>query len=425
MTRVQGRLQRLARASSRTAVLPIVFFATLIATRASLPQALSFDEVHYLPAAKALIQLTDNLNWVHPPLAKLILGAGWLVFSKVLHLISEPTIFRLVSGVFGLWALWSIRSLMLVLRFSPTEALLAVWLTGFNFLWFVQSKIGMLDIFCIAFALGGVLNVFKATAEESRDFYPKWKFWLGWVWLGFAAGTKWSAVPYFLIASFVGANRANFKDQRFWFRRIGGLVVAAIAYLICFIPLAFLATGSVSPADIIAYHERMLGGFDSIAAAAHPYLAPWWKWPLVLRPMWYTFESSPLGERGVWAAVNPVLAWATFPFLFLVLWVAAKWRDRRAVLLASLYWGPLLFWALAPRKLQLFYYYLPSSMMLGPIAVWAHRRYYSEIRETHGWLLLGFTLLCALTFIYFLPVMDFRLLPPGRYYHYMWFRSWI
>ena len=122
---------------------------------------------------------------------------------------------------------------------------------------------------------------------------------------------------------------------------------------------------------------------------------------------------------------NPALYWVTFPLLFLILWAAIARRDRAARALALLYWVPLLFWAVTPRKLQMFYYYLPPSMMLAPIAVWAHERYYRDFRETRGWLLWGFVLLCGLAFIYFLPVMDARSLPAGRYHTYMWFRSWI
>ena len=151
--------------------------------------------------------------------------------------------------------------------------------------------------------------------------------------------------------------------------------------------------------------------------------------------MWYLFDSSSAGERCVWASGNPVLFWTAFPLLFVVVWFALRHGDRIARVLAALYWVPLLFWALAPRKLQLFYYYLAPSFMLGPIVVWTHERLGAggifvrggagEIREARGWLLLGFVLLCAAAFVYFLPIMDGRLLPPGRFQDYMWFRSWI
>jgi dolichyl-phosphate-mannose--protein O-mannosyl transferase len=88
---------------------------------------------------------------------------------------------------------------------------------------------------------------------------------------------------------------------------------------------------------------------------------------------------------------------------------------------------PLLFWVVSPRKLQLYYYYLPSSMWVGPIVAWAHERAQDTwpLRRAHGWLLAGFVVLCGLTFLYFLPIMDGRALPAGSFQRYMWLFSWI
>ena len=408
-------LSRLALLSA----MPLAFFGVLLFTRASIPYELMFDEIHYVPAAKALLLGTDNLNWVHPPLAKYLMGLGWWVFSDRLHLLGEPAVFRWVAVVFGLWSLWAVRAWMLALGFSAKTSIAAVWLTGFNFLWFVQSKTAMLDIFYVAFALWGVLDVWR--------FKSGARMWRGWVFLGLAFACKWSAAPYIVLALFMSASPL--------FVRLAGGAVAGLAYAVTFVPLAFLKNGPVPLTDFFKYHQRMLDGFDSIATAAHPYQSSFWEWPTMARPIWYLFDSSSAGERCIWAGGNPVLFWTVFPLLFVVVWFALRHGDRIARILAAMYWVPLLFWVLAPRKLQLFYYYLAPSFMLGPIVVWAHERLGAggifirggagEIREARGWLLMGFVLLCAAAFVYFLPIMDGRLLTPGRFQDYMWFRSWI
>src|SRR5579871_408391 len=123
---------------------PLFFFGALLLARAPIPDKLVFDEVHYIPASKALIEFSDNLNFEHPPLGKLIFGAFWWVFTDRLHLLGEPTVFRVASVLAGLAALWAVRAWMLELGFGGAAAAAAMWLTGFNFLWFVQSKIAML-----------------------------------------------------------------------------------------------------------------------------------------------------------------------------------------------------------------------------------------------------------------------------------------
>jgi dolichyl-phosphate-mannose--protein O-mannosyl transferase len=388
---------------------PFVFFAALLLSRLAQPDLLVFDEIHYVPAAKALVTFQQDLNWVHPPLAKLLMGIGWVLFTKLLKVASELASVRFVAAGFGIWALAGVRGWMRALGFSRSAAQIAVWLTGFNFLWFVQSKTAMLDAFFAGFGIWGALEVYRRDPRKSE-------WWVGWILLGLATASKWAAGPILVVAFILGRGEIP--------RKCAGVVVSFATYLLSFFPLLFLKTPALSD-GFVAYHERMFAGMDQIASAAHPYLSHWWQWPLLLRPMWYTYEQSPRGDICIWAGGNPALYLVAAPLVVLVAWKAWKTRDRAARALALQYWVPLLFWAIAPRKLQMYYYYLVPSLWLGPIVVWAHERYFSRLRDTRGWLLIGFTILCGLTFIYFLPVMDGRLLAKDAYRRYMWFNSWI
>ena len=412
-------------------LIPVLFFGALLSARVSHPSVLIFDEIHYVPAAKALISFSSLMNWEHPPLAKWIMGLFWYLFSKTLPLIQEPGVFRVSASLFGVWALTGVRAWMLHLGFRERAAQAALWLTGFNFIWFVQSKTAMLDVFFLAFAIWGTLRVDQGKRLQ------------GWILLGLSTACKWASAPYLFIALWIDLQKARTGRRPSsawqWFKPwFAGLV----AYILPFVPLSFLKTDPIYISDLVDYHRRMLGGFDQVATAPHPYLSQWWEWPLLLRPLWYSYETHPSSEQYVWAAGNPVLFWISIPFLFLIGWYGLFGKEKnvlfrsRAPRLMLLYWVPLLFWAVVPRKLQLFYYYLPSSLMLGPIVVWAHEKFLTHhkklkgnIVETVGWyrdsILLGFVLLCATAFFYFLPVMDARNLEPGRYFHYMWFMRWI
>ncbi|MEW6057843.1 MAG: hypothetical protein AB1540_14640 [Bdellovibrionota bacterium] len=390
------------------AIFPLVFFAALLISRVHLPENLVFDEIHYVPAAKSLILFQDNLNWVHPPLGKLILGAGWWVFTKSLHLLSEPTVFRWMTLVFGLWVLWAVRGLLLALGYSQTATAAAVWLTGFNGLWFVQSKIAMLDIFYVAFGIWGLLEIHRQRLR-------------GWLHLGLALACKWAALPFFAIGLFMGFNK---RPGRLFL----GLGLAFAAYFVCFIPLVFLEKNAVPLGSFFSYHTQMLEGFSHLIENTHPYASSWWQWPTLLRPLWYAFDDQSTAEHAVWAGGNPLLYWPALPLLVCVLYFGLFKKDQQARLLSLLYWVPLLFWAFSSRKLQLYYYYLPSSIWVGAVFVWAHEKawgQYSALRRSRGWTLAGYVLLCGATFLYFLPVMDGRALLPGRHLLYMWLQSWI
>ena len=74
-------------------------FAALAAVRITLPSAPYFDEVHYLPAARAFLGLEGVTNLEHPPLAKLIMTVGLAALGD------NPLGWRVMSLAFGTLAL--------------------------------------------------------------------------------------------------------------------------------------------------------------------------------------------------------------------------------------------------------------------------------------------------------------------------------
>ncbi|HET7755250.1 MAG TPA: hypothetical protein VFK85_15180 [Anaeromyxobacteraceae bacterium] len=385
--------------------LPLVVFAGLFALHIAEPRALVFDEIHYVPAAKALAHLADDLNWEHPPLSKWIMGLGARVLSEQLGFLAEPAVFRVIAAAFGLWALASVAAFMRELRFPEWAAQAAVWLTGANVLWFVQSRTAMPDVFAVAFALAGLLRVRRGGAGAGP--------WVGWAELGLAMACKWSVAPLCTIAVLWSDGGAR--------RRVAGVAVSLAAYALPFLPLALLAQHATSPLDLVGYQVRMLEGFGRVDLSHHPYSSRAWQWPTLLRPIWYHYEPSATGDRYVWAGGNPLLYACALPATALlairVLRRGAAGGDRA---IALLYWTPLLFWAVLPRA-QLYYYFLASSLWLGP-AVVAAALPFRRLRPLVVIAIL--TIACLALFLWFSPLFDGRLAAPGSYGRYMWLRSW-
>jgi len=402
----QARRRALPGAAGSLAV--VLAFGALFLAHASDPPGLVFDETHYVPAARALAHLTDDLNWEHPPLAKWILGLGGRLLSEQLPLVSQPAVYRLITAAFGLWALLSVGAFLRDLGFEGWASQVAVWLTGLNFLWFVQSRTAMLDAFSVAFALAGLRRV--------RRGGPGAEPWVGWAALGLAMACKWSAAPFEVLALLWARGPA-------W-RRAAGVGVAALAYAAPFLPLALLSHHATPVTGIAQYQLRMLQGFGRVSLEAHPYASRPWEWPTLYRPAWYHFEPTAGGERYVWAGGNPLLYACALPATG---WIAVRALRRGARAeeraIALLYWAPMLFWTAVPRA-EIYYYFLPSSLWLGPAVVWAalhlcgRRR--GVARAGLGVLAVG----CAALFLWFTPIFDGRLEPPGTYARYMWTTRW-
>lgn len=124
----------------------------------------------------------------------------------------------------------------------------------------------------------------------------------------------------------------------------------------------------------------------------------------------------------MWAGGNPLLHACGLPATAWLTWRALRrgaGQAERAI--ALLYWAPIAFWAAMPR-MQLYYYYLPSSLWLGPAVVWALLAAIPRPRAARV-AVIGFTAACAALFLWFLPILDGRL-HAGSYARYMWLVRW-
>src|SRR5262245_49108396 len=80
-----------ARAMVALALVSLVLFGW----RLNAPPTPTFDEAHYVPAAREFAQLGVNRNYEHPPLGKWIIAAGIKATGD------HPTGWRIMSLVFG------------------------------------------------------------------------------------------------------------------------------------------------------------------------------------------------------------------------------------------------------------------------------------------------------------------------------------
>jgi dolichyl-phosphate-mannose--protein O-mannosyl transferase len=397
-----------AREPLRRATLVVLApFAVLLALHAAEPSRLVFDEVHYVPAADMLARLAGDLNWEHPPLSKWIMGLGarGLCASGIA---CAPAADRLVASVFGLWVLATVVGLLVNLGLPPWAAACATAMTGANVLWFVQSRTAMPDIFAVAFALAGLRRTMRPSGGSP---------WIGWVLLGLGMACKWSAAPMCVLAVAWSPFSARVRAV--------GVVLALFAYALPFLPLALLHHDATPISEILRYQLRMLDGHRQIDLSRHPYASTVLQWPTLLRPIWYHYEHGAAGDRYVWAGGNPLVHALSLPA---TVWLAVRGfgrdpptRERR---LALLYWVPLAFSAALSRP-QLYYYYLASSLWLGPAVVWLVLDLFARRSRGAGMaVVVGLTAASLLLFFWFLPILTGQLEPAGTYQRYMWLRTW-
>ena len=122
-----------------------------------------FDETHYVPAARQLLQThfaIPTLNLEHPPLAKELMALSIWLFGD------NPFGWRTMSALFGALALTGIYLCGRALFDDRHTALWATVIAGLNQMLFVQARIAMLDIFALAFVLWGLAAFMMSFREQ-------------------------------------------------------------------------------------------------------------------------------------------------------------------------------------------------------------------------------------------------------------------
>jgi dolichyl-phosphate-mannose--protein O-mannosyl transferase len=368
----------------------VAHFAMLVGV--TTPEKFYFDEVHYVPAARQMLEPVmpqPMLNPMHPPLAKQIIALSIHSFGDV------PLGWRYPAVLFGALALVAVYLCGLALFAAQGPAIAASLLAFFNQMLFVQSRIAMLDIFALTFGLFAT----AAFLHGYRQRRPHLWFALVGFASGFSIACKWSglfvlAVCIVIVAAIrlMQSWRTQFTDGnsddwyrpdlwptfKAWHFATCFLLVPALAYLSTFVPLYGL-----SVPDILDAQRRIFSDNTTTAIAGHTYMSSWPSWPLLVRPVWYLFDK--IGDDRIEAVVflgNPLILWPALIAVAISLrdWIVTRRVD--AFLVLAFYFGPYLAWALLPRTLGFIYYYLPAATTASLALVYALKR-----GSKPGWLL--------------------------------------
>ena len=396
------------------------------------PHKLVFDEVHYVPAARALLGMQAPLNTEHPLLAKECIAAGIALFgdnSVGWRFFSTIAGAATVTGVFAI--LW-----LLFRRLRP--AVLGAAFALLNFTIYVEARIAMLDGFLAAFTVMAVAAMLWAMDAPPGRVWPRWI--LAGALFGLAVASKWLALPYlafaglaFLIVRWRDARAAqrplatifSADEQPHW-RGLPAIpalamfgLVAATAYFLTFLPAFFYHDDPMTLAKLLPFQATMYAQQTQVLPH-HTYQSAWWTWPLMIRPIWYLYEPTDGAMRGILMLGNPAILWGGLVAVMACLWGGL--RNGRLLTAGALWVAAYLPWVIIPKSLGFFYYYYVPSIAL-PIALaaaWDRHatgklKYWDE----------GFLVMCFGLTVYFFPILSAAPLANDQaFQHWMWFSTW-
>ena len=329
-------------------------------------------------------------EWTHPPLAKLGMVLGMMIFGE------NSFGWRIPGALLGLGSVFLVYLISRKLFKDDLVSILGAAVFSLDGLPIVMSRIGMNDTYMLFFML---LSLYFFIKEEDL---------LSSVGFGLALASKWSVIwviPIFFILWL--RRKVKFRPSIIWF-----LVLPPAVYLLTYLPL-FLTGHDLS---IWWEMQKQMWWYHTGLRATHPYTSQWWSWPLLIRPIYlYTSDEVNGMVSRIYAFGNPFVFW--FGLLSVIISTVFAFAERNKKLGFVIFCYLIFFvpWAASPRIMFL-YHYLPSIPFLAIATGYVLRRNLKAI--------VPVLFLFLLVFIYFYPHWAGLKIPIWLDTSYYWFSSW-
>lgn len=404
-------------------------FAALAAHRLGIPSRIYFDEVHYVTAARHLLDLT-RFNPEHPLLGKEAIAASIALLGD------RPLVWRLPSLLFGTIGLFAYGRAMWWASGRRFATIASMMLLATGFAWFIHSRIAMLDMVMAGF---GMVALWQFAAAVADPRHARWRLAGSGICLGLALGAKWTIAPVAVLPGL------TFLALRAWDHRhhlitradsrpIPGIslweaglwlgVLPLAVYWLTFLPGFYWTPGPIDPGAPIAWHRHMLELQDSVVRP-HPYRSVWYEWIANWRAIWYLYEEVDGSQRGIVLIGNPFTMLAGLPAVLWCLWQGVR-RTRTDMLAAGLLYAATLgMWIVSSKPVQFYYHYLlPGAFLLACLALALDALW--QRADRWRWLAPSVLTASAVMFVYFYPIISGAKLCCGRpsYAEWMWLKSW-
>jgi 4-amino-4-deoxy-L-arabinose transferase-like glycosyltransferase len=315
----------------RYAMVFLVNLAILIIGIAANQQFLT-DETFYVGAAHSFIGGTASVNREHPPLVKYLIALSIKVFGD------GALAWRFPSALAGALAALAAFGLTLRLTRSLHSAYIAWCLLLANGFWFVMSRRASLSIFELAFEIAAVWAFVIAVEENS----PRW-FAISGALFGLSIGSRWCGVVGLAVClTYSALLRYNAITRAKNMALMIGTAIAA--YVASWIPLLIREHRGIG--YLIEANTYILYFHRHASADTRPG-EPWWTW--------LTTFSFP--EALTELTANPVIGILGLAAVVVLVW-------QRKPLLAALFIGHIMQWAITSSHWQHYYYYLEAFTWL-------------------------------------------------------------
>ena len=384
-----------------------------------------------------------------PPLAKDFIAAGMLSYGwyrahfrgatgDYVDLGNNRFGWRIASCLVG--TLCIPMMYLLARRLWPNRifAIVAATLVCVDGMFFVQSRIGMIDVFPIFLILAAYYVFLVHLQSKSVNSSMVSLLALGVV-LGIGIAAKWivlaawATIGFWLVARlvlrslnidfgprgwpFLSSRRdeASTAPNGFWrtYLSVGAIalvLIPIVIYLVSWYP--FFARGQFHTlADLINYQKQAFDYHHNLTAT-HPFGSKPWSWPFLMRPVLYYAEYTTLGTdhftgQPLIARIsdlgNPWIWWTSLPCLVALLYFVIYRRSFPAAVILLGFIAQYFPWFLISRVLFMYHMFGGLIFMI-LAAAFVVAQVAQKVRPPgRNWLVAAYLGVAVLFFGYFYP----------------------
>lgn len=423
-----------------------------------------FDEYLYVRTAYEFLNGTPATEITHPPLGKILIAAGMLIFGTC------PFGFRFMGALSGVLMLPFLYLMARDMTKSRMLGAFACVLLTFDFMHFVQPRMATLDGFITLFTL---MMYFFMYRYSQLSFYdtPLWRTFLplGACGLSFALGIscKWTGfyagiglailffrVLYLRVREYGYARKhpeekgdeeggchgiSNEHVIRCFWRNTAGtlafaivffIAVPALIYTLTYLPFSD-GTGMGLIGRMVRNQQYMLS-FHTQITGDHMFSSSWYEWPVMLRPvLYYSKIIDQTLRQGISGFGNPLVWWAGIPAVVYMVYLSVKtgkfWQgfpsrrekqdtlnaegnignsDQNARFLCLAWMSCYLPWCLVTR-FTFIYHYFPCVPFVACMISYSFAQWKDQIsRKKYIALILGYSAAVLGLFVLFYPVLS-------------------
>lgn len=400
-----------------------------------------FDEIYHPRTAYEIVNELPPYETTHPPLGKLIMSIGVMMFGMT------PFGWRIMGTLAGVLML-PIFYMLCKKLFKKTEyAAIGTTIFAFDFMHFAQTRLGTVDSYAVLFIILMYYFVIDyLTLDFNKEPLKKGLLPLALtgITFGIGAATKWICLYAALglatilvivwIRSFMESiNKKGITDfaPKFWktilWCMLFFIIIPAMIYFAAYLPQIRYDLHGRTATEYVTQNQSYMLNYHEGVKEAHSFSSKWYEWEFMKRPLWM-FIDGELKDKGMVSSIstfgNPAVWWTGIFAFFACIYIGIRKRSNITLLIIIGYLSQLVPWMFISRILFIYHYFACVPFLV--LAIVYCMKYLHERFNLPSKVLWSYCGVVVLLFVIFYPVISGTPAPIWYVRDYLtWFDSWV